>query len=283
MDKKLITINFDSSPEAIFVKKIRKTYPTVQNPVEHWHNKYELFIILEGYCTFFVQNTLFYMDKGDICLVPPNCIHAMSYPNTFHEHMVVNFSGLYVDPMLVNDMHNAVNKGKYTPKPEDSAFFKEIYDGLYMHADSNEEYNYLYAKTYFDRLFIKMLRTREQFSKEVKNDSLSGDVARVLEYINHNYTQDITLVQMADYCHVSPSYFSKYFKKTIGLGFKEYLNYTRLTVAENLLRTTNFSISEVASESGFYDSNYFSLVFRQRYGVPPLRYRKNSDVKENIL
>lgn len=62
------------------------------------------------------------------------------------------------------------------------------------------------------------------------------------------------------------------------MGFKKYLVYTKLTISENLLCTTDKSISDIALDCGFNDSNYFSTVFKQRYGIPPLKYRKNYKV-----
>lgn len=278
MDSNLIKINFQAPPDVIFANRIKKSYATVQNPVEHWHNRYEVFVIVKGFCSFFVHNQIFHMEEGDICIVPPNTIHAMSYPNSYHEHLFVNFSDFYLDKSLSKELNEVISTGKYSPKTEDMAFFREGFDEVCSLANKNEEYKSLYIKTCFDRLFIKILRTKDQFNKNTKANSISRDLPKVLEYINHNYTQDITLEQMADYCHVSPSYFSKFFKKTIGMGFKKYLVYTKLTISENLLCTTDKSISDIALDCGFNDSNYFSTVFKQRYGIPPLKYRKNYKV-----
>jgi transcriptional regulator GlxA family with amidase domain len=66
------------------------------------------------------------------------------------------------------------------------------------------------------------------------------------------------------------------------MGFKEYVTFTRLTVAENLLKTTDLSIADIAYETGFNDSNYFSLVFRQHYGTPPTDYRKKRRKKTTL-
>jgi AraC-like DNA-binding protein/mannose-6-phosphate isomerase-like protein (cupin superfamily) len=282
MDNRILRINFETSPDTIFIKHIKKQYPTVQPPIEHSHNRYEMFVILHGVCTFFVQNTLLHMEAGDLCIVPPYCIHSMSYPNTYHEHIVINFSEQYVDKKIEDELNEVISWGKYTPTPEDATYIKDILEDIFANAESTDMYNLVYLKTCFDRLFVKMLRTKEQFNKDIKTDTLSRDISRVLEYISHNYYQDITLVEMAESCHVSPSYFSKFFKKTIGMGFKEYVTFTRLTVAENLLKTTDLSIADIAYETGFNDSNYFSLVFRQHYGTPPTDYRKKRRKKTTL-
>ena len=110
MDNRILRINFETSPDTIFIKHIKKQYPTVQPPVEHSHNRYELFAILQGVCTFFVQNTLLHMEAGDLCIVPPYCIHSMSYPNTYHEHIVVNFSEQWIRRLQMNLMKSSAGE-----------------------------------------------------------------------------------------------------------------------------------------------------------------------------
>ena len=62
-----------------------------------------------------------------------------------------------------------------------------------------------------------------------------------------------------------------------GMGFKEYLNYVRLKHAQTALLTTNSSITDIALEYGFNDSNYFKDLFKKVYGKSPREYRKNPD------
>ena len=61
---------------------------------------------------------------------------------------------------------------------------------------------------------------------------------------------------------LSPTYFSKKFKLITGMGFKEYLNYVRLKHAQTALLTTDSSITDIALEYGFNDSNYFNCFIR---------------------
>lgn len=72
-----------------------------------------------------------------------------------------------------------------------------------------------------------------------------------------NYNKDITLDEIADMLHLNPSYFSKKFKAVNGFGFKEYLNTIRINHSEQLLLETDMSITEIALECGYDNSNYF--------------------------
>ena len=83
---------------------------------------------------------------------------------------------------------------------------------------------------------------------------------------------------MARMRSVSPEHLSRTFKRETGFGFNEYLTLVRLQHAELMLRDRSAkSISDIAYSCGFNDSNYFSDRFKKAYGIPPLRYRKNSE------
>ena len=88
--------------------------------------------------------------------------------------------------------------------------------------------------------------------------------------VNEWYLED-----MSDKFHISRSYLSKKFKAVTGFGFKEYIVNVRIKNACRLLLETNKSITDIAFECGFNDSNYFGDSFRKIKGISPRKYRKN--------
>ena len=96
-------------------------------------------------------------------------------------------------------------------------------------------------------------------------------------YIYENYDKKLSLEDMSDKFHISRSYLSKKFKAVTGFGFKEYIVNVRIKNACRLLLETNKSITDIAFECGFNDSNYFGDAFRHVKGVSPNKYRKNKE------
>ena len=99
-------------------------------------------------------------------------------------------------------------------------------------------------------------------------------IQQVCKYIINYYNQQITLADISKMAYMSPTYFSKKFKKVTGFGFNEYLNNVRIKMATNMLVETQYSVTEIARFCGYKDSNYFGDVFKKIMGVSPSKYRK---------
>ncbi|MBW9145823.1 PocR ligand-binding domain-containing protein [Clostridium sp. CM027] len=101
-----------------------------------------------------------------------------------------------------------------------------------------------------------------------------------LDYIQKNYRYAITLNGMASLCNISPSYFSKLFKKCIGDNFSSYINKVRIKKAKELLEASDVPISNLALDLGFEDCGYFIKVFKRIEGVTPAVYRDEYNVEK---
>lgn len=94
------------------------------------------------------------------------------------------------------------------------------------------------------------------------------------EYIQNNYSRDISLDDVSRTVNISPYYFSKIFKEGTGEGFVEYLTGIRMEKAKELLTTTECSMKEICSMVGYADPNYFSRSFKKNVGVTPTEYKE---------
>lgn len=93
------------------------------------------------------------------------------------------------------------------------------------------------------------------------------------EYINENFTSDISLLELANYCCVSPFHFSRIFKMFTDYAPNQYLQYIRLKHAELMLKTTSLPVTDIAFSSGFNSIDYFSSAFKKQYKLAPSLYR----------
>ncbi|MBR5632730.1 MAG: helix-turn-helix transcriptional regulator [Clostridia bacterium] len=98
----------------------------------------------------------------------------------------------------------------------------------------------------------------------------------VITYISENFKDKIYIEKLADMINVSPDYFTKMFKDSIGKTPIEYINGLRVNYSMRLLATTDMSMAEIAEDIGFCNPNDVHKIFKQYMGVSPLQYRKST-------
>lgn len=103
----------------------------------------------------------------------------------------------------------------------------------------------------------------------------SSAVYPAIAYIDSHPGKTVTMKEMADLCHLSPSYFSRLFHRDVGEGFTSYVNRQRIELSKKELRTTGKSISQISSELGYLNTSHFINLFKRFEGVTPLVYRQN--------
>ena len=112
-------------------------------------------------------------------------------------------------------------------------------------------------------------------SARLKKNHLAT-IERAKEYLTANFTQDISLMEIAAYCFVSPFHFSRIFKTFTSSSPYLFLQNIRLEHAVMLLRNSSMPIADIAFSSGFNSIEYFTAAFRQRYQCPPSKFRQGA-------
>ena len=105
------------------------------------------------------------------------------------------------------------------------------------------------------------------------NSHLSPIVRHVMNYIDSNYGQELSLKTLGQKFNASPAYLGQLFQKEVGQQFNEYINQFRMEKAKQLLLNTNLTATEISKKIGFNDSNYFFRLFKKYVGVSPSELR----------
>ena len=123
-----------------------------------------------------------------------------------------------------------------------------------------------------------LMETLAQISRTPEN--IDSIIYEVKQYIDQNYHLSLSLDGLASRVHLSPSYFSKLFKREMGENLSTYIMNTRIERAKLLLRTTDKKAYEIAEAVGIYDPVYFSKIFKKAVGLKPKEYRERPDAEE---
>lgn len=152
-----------------------------------------------------------------------------------------------------------------------------------------EEFNYF--ATIFSHSPSKirqwLIESCIRISAQVKRERLDSTklLARnAKQYIEEHYMDpEISVEKLCAVLHVSPAYFSTVFKRETEMSFVSYLTEVRLQNALNLLNTTDDKTYVIAGKVGYTEPNYFSYVFKKRFGVSPSKYRQSAPpVREDV-
>ena len=112
----------------------------------------------------------------------------------------------------------------------------------------------------------KLKSVRNSKSRSLVNDAQNIVTDRYME-------PDLSLDKVCSIMGVSNSYFSSVFKKEVGKSFVTYLTDYRMDIAAGLILDTNEKSYKIAEQVGYLDANYFSYVFKKKFGVSPSKYR----------
>lgn len=123
--------------------------------------------------------------------------------------------------------------------------------------------------------FFLDVNTIISYHRGDQNEKLINEMKN---YIKKNFSEGITLNQLAQKLNFSSGYLSRLFQEEVGKSFTDYLNMIRVNKAKELLKTTDLKVYQIADEVGFTDSYYFSSWFKKIVGVSPTTYRDNLDL-----
>lgn len=250
----------------------------------HYHPEFELTYIVKGSGYRIIGNTYEYFKEGDLVLLGSNLPHTWtgkSNQTNYSEAIVIQFSIEILQSLLeyqesarvykmLNDSIKGINfkasevlVSKLNSILLSNGFEKIITLLALLNNLSNESYRIISPNS-FHTIVSK------------KNESR---INKVCLFIQHNYNKKLTLQQLADLIHVTESNFCKFFKKTTGKTYTDYLNEIRVNEACRLLELTEMTINEIVFETGFENQSYFNRVFATKKMQTPSHYRKS--IKQN--
>lgn len=114
------------------------------------------------------------------------------------------------------------------------------------------------------------------------HDLQHGDaLARAIRYMHQKYDTDISMESVSEIADLSYSYFSRVFKKEVGVNFNDYLNQIRIEKSKKLLDKGEMSLLDIAQKCGFKDQSYYSKSFKKITGISPGKYRSRTKYHKN--
>lgn len=147
-------------------------------------------------------------------------------------------------------------------------------------------YGFLYRKDYLDTLlscqtseelrrwFLGKMGEAARNVNEIKEEKETTIIGKARQFIEQNFSRELSLEEVSRYVDISPYYFSKLFREEMNQTFVEYLTALRIEKAKRMLSVpSSVSVKEVCAAVGYSDPNYFSRIFKKITGQTPTEYR----------
>lgn len=255
-------------------------------PVQHYHEHYEIYYLLNGERNYFIQDRIYAIKKGDIVLIYKNVVHRTidsSFPD--HERLLVDFTDEALNAVSSEeralllqafDMSSPVIR----LEPYEQVMVEHLLNKMLQEEQAKAPGSSICLRAYLLELLVLLVRLREQKRKSLKEtieaaDPLHQKISEIVQYINNHYSEELNLKALSRTFYISPYYLSRTFKRVTGFNLVEYLNLIRVKEAQKLLQGTDMKIIEVAQRVGFGSVAHFGRTFKRITSLSPLDYRKS--------
>ena len=240
----------------------------------HTHQFSELFYVLSGKGMFYVEGNEIPVAPDDLIIINPHVEHTeKTLPNDPMEYIVFGVEGLaFSFSRPQNDDAKGYSFYSYGSIKKQFINFSQLMIKEFQEKKPGFE---IVCHGLLQVLLVYI--SREQNVSVISDSSfqLSKECALAKRYIDANYSKNITLDLLADITHINKFYLAHSFAECMGQSPISYLTAKRLSASKELLVSSNHSIAQVASSTGFSSQSYFSQIFRKETGMTPQQYRKS--------
>jgi AraC-like DNA-binding protein len=249
-------------------------------------------VVIDGDAAFILEDTKYYVKKGDMLLIPPYMTHIVNSGNNnglcecvlhfdmfFDERRSAdapNESGMMFKEHLARENSELLFfSGPYvvSASPREWRRAREIFLEIKKEFDSRAEYYEIAVKAgilELLKIYLRLARrgggaAEETLVREWKN------LERSIQFIHNNYQRPLRLAEVSGAAGLSMNYFCSLFKNYTGVSPHHYLNIVRVRAALNLLSAGGLNVSQTAEKTGFSSVYLFSRVFKRITGSPPTK------------
>lgn len=257
----------------------------------HTHDFIEIKYILSGNAVETIDGKNYRVQRGDLLWIPYGATHAFTpedrfayYNICFAPEVVAKRISNRQDALdlltltTLNELQDeGIGVGNLFFSEDERRWIECVLQDMQAEYDACHADRNAVLESYMTVLLAKIVRKMRLFSESCH---AVDDVWRALaEFIDENLDQKLTLASLAEKCFYNPSYFSRIFKRKFGVSPVEYIGRERAKTAAKLLKTTAYSVEEIACRCGFGDKTSLYRVFEKEYGCTPSEYRQNEHEK----
>jgi AraC-like DNA-binding protein len=248
--------------------RARVMRPVLDDVDVHWHDFYELSLVLDGRARHLVNGDRSEIGPGSAFLLSPADLHAIHPLGTDP----LRCFNTVVEPDLVEGVLARLGGlvAAFPWRADGCLDLAPDLERLERELVGQDVGAGVVSEALVTGLVVELARRNAGAAPAVRGRSDSDTAMRqVLLYVDRHFREPLSLADLAAQAHLSPNYCSERFRDIAGVSFQSYLLHRRLQFARSLLEATALGVTEICHASGFNDVSHFGRVYRRRYGVPP--------------
>ncbi|MDO5416341.1 MAG: AraC family transcriptional regulator [Lachnospiraceae bacterium] len=255
-------------PEAHLLYVSVSRYGVDWKSIPHTHYFTELLLVTKGSGSFRAGEKSYPLEAGRLVIIPPYVEHTeCSSEENPLEYFVLGIEG-------VSFLQSEEQPSIMTYDVRKDSGITELFQQIHQEIRSNLYGSEAICQHLLEVLILKLIRFWRLVPVANESLNLMKECFQIKEYLDTNYAEHITLDTLTRLTHINKYYMVHAFTKCMGISPIQYLNKRRLEIACHLLETSDHSIVDIASLTGFSSQSYFSQAFRKAYGTSPVGYRQ---------
>lgn len=249
----------------------------------HWHEEIEIILVMEGQVELLLDGSKQIFSAGDIIFVNSRQLHQY----TSLTDRLVYYA--YVFPMdslkfqdeditqtsIIEPLSRQELCFPMTISHSSSCYEKihSLIQAIIHTNEKQEECFQLLTKAYLYEV-IGLLSRNGLLTRQLKPSKELDTYRRILLYLQEHYHEKIAVADISGHLCMSANYFSAYFTRHFGKNFVDFLIHYRIEKACVLLTTGDYSVTQVALQTGFENISYFIKRFKAVTGMTPAVYQR---------
>lgn len=280
-----------SYKKELLISKEEKIYVNEHMPkqpeLEHKHDFFELVYTKSGECIHCIDDVKYATHHGDLVFISCGQTHSFEVSagtrlvNILITPEFISSELIDTESIITLFRHSMFAEFEVSALPCQSIHFDgaELNETEFVIDMLIREYNAKkpgYKSVMHGGVRILFSKLLRRIKPTDNNDAAKANVLLddIISYIDENYSQKISLKEIAAQTFYNPVYFGNLLKKYCGKNFSAYLKEKRISKAAEMLKTTNKSIEYIMSEVGYSDKKLFYNHFKEMYNITPGKFNK---------
>lgn len=267
---------WQDSPENTFKISLLNTTVIEKTKNMHQHDHFEILHLTPTEYYVHVDNYKYLANSNSIVVFPPSLKHKVIRKTLRMTRLLINFKYDFVKPIadLLNiDLSLLFSDPVLYFSNQQIAELEDLTKKMLVEYKEKISPN---QNAYLKLLFAQYLFILTQAVQKARPEHLEElKVNHVIDYLNRNYFEDITLDFLSNRFYISKFELCRKIKEITGQTFSSYLAQLRVNHAREYLESSELTVDEISVLAGYHSIAYFSTVFKRIIGVSPAQYRQN--------